>query len=335
MLKFDLEKYLGQGKETYGLRSKIEEVADKVSERGYSNVFFMGVGGTTAELAPVKEIMEIYSDLPVYLENAAELVLKGNKHLNKDSIVITASKSGDTKETVNCAKWCKEQGIEVISFVSKKDSPLSMNSTYNIISDTNGIENSYLKFFLLTLRLLYKRGDFPNYVKFADQMANLHTNLVKIKEKFEPRAAEIAAKYYNEPYMLWIGSGTLWGEAYLFSMCILEEMQWKRTKAVTSAEFFHGTLELVEKDLPAFLIKGEDACRPLDERAERFLRKYTDKLEVFDTKDYTLEGIDDEFRVIVSPMIITTILTGRLAVHLEANTKHSLDIRRYYRQFEY
>lgn len=335
MLKFDLEKYLEYGKETYGLRGEIEKIADKISERGYSNVFFIGVGGTTAELAPVKEVMESYSDLPVYLENAAELVLKGNKHLSKDSIVVTASKSGDTKETVDCVKWCRQQGIEVVSFVSKKDSPLAMNSTYNIISDTNGIENSYLKFFLLMLRLLYKRGDFPNYVKFADQMADLHKNLVKIKEKFEPRAAEIAAKYYHEPYMLWIGSGTLWGEVYLFSMCILEEMQWLRTKSVTSPEFFHGTLELVDKDMAVFLVKGEDACRPLDERAERFLRKYTDKLEVFDTKDYTLEGIDDEFRVIVSPMIITTILTGRLAVHFEANTKHSLDIRRYYRQFEY
>lgn len=335
MLKFDLDKYVKYGEETYGLRSKIEEIADQISERGYSNIFFMGVGGTTAELAVIKEIMALYSDIPVYLENAAELLLKGNKHLKADSIVITASKSGDTKETVACAKWCREQNIEVVSFLSKEGSPLGENSNYTIISDVNGIENSYLKFLLLALRLLYKRGDFPFYQRFADQMANLHTNLIKIKEKFEPQAAEIAAKYHKEPYMIWIGSGTLWGEVYLFSMCILEEMQWMRTKAVTSPEFFHGTLELVEKDVPVFLVKGEGPCRPLDDRAERFLQKHTDKLVVIDTKDYILKDIDDEFRVIVEPMIVTTILTGRLALHFEANTNHSLDIRRYYRQFDY
>lgn len=335
MLKFDLEQYIKHGVETYDLREKIENIADLISDRGYSNIFFMGVGGTTAELAVIQEIMALYSDVPVYLENAAELVLKGNKHLTPNSIVITASKSGDTKETVACAKWCRDQNIEVVSFLSKEGSPLGEISNYTIISDVNGIENSYLKFTLLALRLLYKRGDFPNYDRFASQMANLHTNLVKIKEQFEPQAAEIAAKYYNEPYMIWVGSGIPWGEIYLFTMCILEEMQWMRTKAVTSSEFFHGTLELVDKDVPVFLVKGEGPCRPLDERAERFLQKHTDKLVVFDTKDYALTNIDDEFRVIVQPMILTTILNGRLALHFEANTNHSLDIRRYYRQFDY
>lgn len=62
--------------------------------------------------------------------------------------------------------------------------------------------------------------------------------------------------------MMWIGGAEMWGEVYLFSMCILEEMQWKRTKSVSSAEFFHGTLELLEKEVPLFLVKGEgDAGR--------------------------------------------------------------------------
>ncbi len=37
----------------------------------------------------------------------------------------------------------------------------------------------------------------------------------------------------------------------------LEEMQWKRTRPVSSAEFFHGALELLEKDVPLILVKGE------------------------------------------------------------------------------
>ena len=51
---------------------------------------------------------------------------------------------------------------------------------------------------------------------------------------------------------MFIGSGALWGETILFSMCILEEMQWKRTRYITSADFFHGTLELVEPGVPVF-----------------------------------------------------------------------------------
>ena len=52
-------------------------------------------------------------------------------------------------------------------------------------------------------------------------------------------------------------------------------------------------------------------------------------------KEFKLEGIDDEFRVICSPMILTAIVTERLACWYEYNTGHSLEFRRYYRQFEY
>lgn len=36
--------------------------------------------------------------IPVYVEQAAELVVAGNTQLNKDSLVIMGSKSGDTKD---------------------------------------------------------------------------------------------------------------------------------------------------------------------------------------------------------------------------------------------
>jgi fructoselysine-6-phosphate deglycase len=280
--------------------------------------------------------MRHYTDLPIYLENAAELCVKKDKrYLTKDSLVITASASGDTKEILEAVRMCREMGIEVAGFSKSNETPLGKELDYLIANPCGDCEDSYLMFFLLGLRLLYNRGEFPDYVRFADQMANLHTNLIRIREEFEPRAAEIARNYAKEPYNIFVGSGTLWGETYLFSMCILEEMQWVRTKSVTSAEFFHGTLELVEKDVPVFLFKGEDEYRVLDDRVERFCEKITDKLVVIDIKDYRLEGIDDDFRVICSPMILTALVTERLAAHYELNTGHSLKFRRYYRQFDY
>lgn len=135
--------------------------------------------------------------------------------------------------------------------------------------------------------------------------------------------------------MMWVGGGELWGEVYLFSMCVLEEMQWLKTKSVTSAEFFHGTLELVEKDTCVFLVKGAGACRKLDDRAQKFLETYTDDLVVIDVKDYMIPGLDEKFMPMVAPIISTALLIGRLGKHFEANTGHDLDIRRYYRQFEY
>ena len=336
LAKFNVEQYLKDGDAIYAMRSEVEKVADAVAKKGYKNIFLLGIGGTWAEFSPIKYLMEKYSDVDVYLVNAAELNVCNHKKLTTDSVVITASASGDTKEIVEATTWIVEKGIDVVAF-TKPNTPLGKVAQRIISADvTTGMcEYTYLLFDLLALRLLYKRGDFPKYEAFADQMKNIFHNLVGIREQFETKADEIARKYYKEPYNIWVGSGALWGETYLFSMCILEEMQWVRTKSVTSPEFFHGTLELVEKDVPVFLVKGEDESRKLDIRVENFAKKVSDNVVVFDTAEYALDGVDDEFRVIVSPMIATAILTERLASYYETYTKHNLNYRRYYRQFEY
>lgn len=338
MINFNKEQFLEVGQKVYNQRSSVEELADKLTKRGYDNIVFIGIGGTWAEWHPVVHVMQKYTNVPLYLEQAAEFVIrKEKKYLTKKSLVITASDSGNTKEILEAVDHCKNLGIEVAGFSGSEKSPLATRLDYHVINPGDQCAYTYLMFFMLALRLLFNRGEFPHYEKFADQMKSLFVNLARIREEFEPRGAEIARKYAKEPYTIFVGSGALWGETYLFSMCILEEMQWIRTKAVTSADFFHGTLELVDKDVPVFLFKGEDEYRALDERVERFIKKYnvTDKFVIIDTKDYILKDIDDEFRVICSPMILTSLTTNRLARHYEYNTGHSLEFRRYYRQLDY
>ena len=263
-------------------------------------------------------------------------MIKGNKKLNKDSIVITLSKSGDTKESVAIANWCKEQGIRVVAITKKAESNLAKAAKWHIpMRHENGVEFEYMLLFWLFFKLLHLRGDFADYPQFGQQLEYLPKNLLEAKKQFDPKAEEIAQKYHKSNYMIWVGGAEMWGEVYLFSMCILEEMQWLKTKAVSSAEFFHGTLELVDKDQPLFLVKGEGKARALDDRVERFAQKVTDNLVVIDTKQFSLNQIDDKFRWILAPTVCSTILVDRLAAHFEKCTGHSLDIRRYYRQFEY
>ena len=117
-------------------------------------------------------------------------------------------------------------------------------------------------------------------------------------------------------------------------MCNLEEMQWIRTKSIHDAEYFHGTLYLVYNDTSLILFYGEDETRPLMDRVLNFSKKITDVINVFDTKDIELPFTDQEYRKIVSPMVMYAI-TERLSCHLEKERNHPLTTRRYYRQMEY
>jgi fructoselysine-6-phosphate deglycase len=111
-------------------------------------------------------------------------------------------------------------------------------------------------------------------------------------------------------------------------------MQWIKTRPVHAADFFHGTLELVEKGVSVIVLKGEDPSRPLAARVEAFARQYTDKLRVLDTAQYALKGLSEETRALVAPAVLATLLE-RLSAHLEVKRNHPLTTRRYYKKVPY
>ncbi|MCM3726689.1 SIS domain-containing protein [Neobacillus cucumis] len=337
MLNFSREKYLKVTGGAIGLREEIERVVDKVYEKGFKNLFLIGSGGAVATFYPFEYMVNSTSTIPAYAEIAAEFVLQNHKQLSEESLVILSSLSGTTEETVAAAKYCKERGATTIGLTGEYNKPLADTVDFplvNFAENDFASDSNQLVLFHLIFRLMHKNGDFPEYEKFAAQLELLPEKLIEAKEKFEPKAEAFAIVYKDEPYHMVVGSGTTWGRAYSYAMCVLEEMQWIKTKSIHAAEFFHGTLELVEEDTSMILLKGEDETRPLMNRVEQFAEQYTKKLTVLDTKDYALEGISLEFRKYLSPIVTSTLLQ-RLSVHLEDKRNHSLEIRRYYRTVAY
>ncbi|MDV7748252.1 SIS domain-containing protein [Enterococcus faecium] len=332
MLKYDPIKMEERGNKIYSIRKDVEDIAKKAYENGISNIFFTASGGSVAVMQPFEYILQIKSAIPVYSITAAEIVLTGHQQLNENSLVILYSKSGDTKETIKASEYLKELNIPTIGIVSKEGTPLGELSTYTINYHDGRPQEMPLYFLIMSIMNL--NGEFPKYEQFADELKYLPKALNKVRETSDKKGKLYAEKYQNDPYQIWVGSGNLWGITYSYSMCVLEESQWLRTKSVSSPEFFHGTLELVDKDVCVTLLKTEGETRPLDERVEKFAEKYTNNFTVFDTKDYELEGISDEFRELLCAPVMWAAL-GRISVHLEDIREHSLETRRYYRVVEY
>uniref|UniRef100_UPI003AB34D4B SIS domain-containing protein n=1 Tax=Enorma sp. TaxID=1920692 RepID=UPI003AB34D4B len=257
IMNFDQEGYLEDGKALVETGKKMAAMADQIADEGYDAIFLMGVGGTWDELMQLEYLMNKFGDkdLEVYLIHAAEWNVSGHKRMTEKSVVLTASESGTTPEVLEAVKKMKEMGIRVIAMTSP-DGPIGQavgaEGCVKMASDhgSGGCEKGYYLADCFGLRLLYRRGCFPKYDLFIEQTKDIWKDLLDIRKKFEPKAEELAKRYALAPYTMFVGSGALWGETILFAMCILEEMQWKRTRYITSADFFHGTLELVEKGVP-------------------------------------------------------------------------------------
>lgn len=337
MKNFEREQYLKEFAEVMDLRPQIEKYMEDVFEKGIDNLVLSGVGGTIAIMMPVERFLKKRTAMPVYLENAAELVLGANQAITEKSLVVLYSDSGTTKETLEVATYCKEKGIPTIGVSCTDDAPLQDLLKYPIVSkgaDYYSCDGDYMRLYMIAAAFLNKNGDFPDYNEFMENLEKLPVVMADIKELVDEEAKEYAYQIKDETYHMLIGSGNLWGPTYCFAMCYLEEMQWIRTKAIEAPEFFHGTLELLEEDTSVMIFKGEDETRGLTERAQAFATKISKKVKVIDTKDYKAEGIHEKYRGDFSPAFLEAYL-GRMIAHLEDATGHSLDIRRYYRVMDY
>lgn len=337
MKNFDKERYLKVTTGAASLREEIEKCADEISKKKFKNIFLIGSGGSIAILQPFEYMINSTSKIPTFAEIASEFILQNHKQLGEDSIVILSSLSGTTKETVAAAEYCKAKGATMIGLVGEHGTPLAELVDFAI---ANYAENDFaadsinIQMYILVFRLMYNNHEFPDYNEFIDELQNVPYVLLTVKEEAETKAEAFAEKYKDENYHMLVGAGTAWGRTYAYAMCVLEEMQWIPTKSIHAAEFFHGTMEIVEEDTSVIILKSEDETRPLADRVERFAEQYTNKLTIFDTKDYELNGISPQYRKYLAPLVLATALQ-RVSIHLEDKRGHSLDRRRYYRTVSY
>lgn len=310
---------------------QVEKHVDQVCKDGYSGIFYIGIGGTVLYANQMMHIAkQLGSKLPLYIENAADFNLVGNPFFDEKSVVVIESISGDTREVVEAVDKAHAAGARVIGYVEKEGTPLYEKSDYLVTTVGGG----YYFWYTVTLRFLKNAGQFEKYDQFFKEIVHMPDNVVQIYKDADEDARAYAEKYCDEPITYLVGSGNLEDWATCYGMCIMEEMQWMRTRPISAANFFHGTLEVIERDIPVILIKGEDMTRPQMERVEKFVNTISAKVTVFDTKNFKLKGISDEFRGMLAPIVMRSAFQ-RVNVHLEHCRRHPLAIRRYYRRLDY
>ena len=331
MLNFDEAKVRQDHQNGVDMIPKVEKVVDQICDEGYDNIFLFGIGGTLLYAGQIMHTAkQLGCSLPLYLENATDFLYEGNKKFTKNSVVVIASLSGNTIEVEAAVDKAHEVGARVIGYVEVPESPLAKKVDHLVTT----VGGEYYWWYTVVLRFMKNAGEFDAYDKLTSQMKNLPDAVVQIYKDADEEMKNYAEKYCDEPITYLVGSGNLEDWAVCYGMCIMEEMQWMRTRPISAANFFHGTLEVIERDIPVILIKGEDKTRPEMDRVEKFVNRVSAKVTVFDTKKFALPGIDEEFRGVLSPIVMRSAFM-RLNVHLEHCRRHPIDIRRYYKALKY
>ncbi|HST41541.1 MAG TPA: SIS domain-containing protein [Conexibacter sp.] len=338
MLNFDADRFRAIQGGAVALAGPLRTTVGELIDGGAKNIFFLGAGGAGVLMLPAAQLLGRSSAFPVKLVHAAEIIAMGDVSLGEGSIVVIPSLSGTTKEAIEVLEFAQGKGAKVVALTGKADTPVAEKADHNFSNfaeDDTSSEMFYLTSLVIALSILDARGELDgDFETIVGELKLLPELLVEVKRAFEPRAEELATLYKDEPYHIISGAGSAWAEAWYYGTCILEEMQWIKTRPVHASDFFHGTLELVERDVSVLLFKSEDSSRPLADRVEKFVPTISDKLQVIDPAQFELPGVSAETRALISPVLLSTVLE-RLSAHLEVLRDHPLTTRRYYRRIDY
>ncbi len=158
------------------LRPQVEKIIDEVMTPDKKNLFMFGIGGTYAVLDPFMKMFKKMSTAEIYLENAAEFLTTGNHKLTKDSVVFLMSDSGNTKEIIAVLNAIKPLGCTTICGLGNENTPIEKLVDYPILylhKDPFSADADYILQLLFFAYFLEKRGEFPDYQKWTENLKNL------------------------------------------------------------------------------------------------------------------------------------------------------------------
>lgn len=318
-------------------RERAEQITARlVQDRDPDTVWFVGCGGSLYASCPVQYLLETSTArLSAVRMTSNEFNFRRPARLSERSIVVVASHSGRTEETLAAIETARRAHAAVLGVTRAPDSPLAeqVDDVFTYGSEDTVWEPKQVLLANVGHGLLQATG-FPPDPAVRSSYAALPDALLASLAAAEPQLHDIAVRLQYEPVIYVLGSGPVEGVAGCLAMCYLQEMQWMHAAAFNAGEFVHGAFEVVTDDVAVIVYAGEDATRPMAERVISFLKRYTKKLVIVDARDLTLPGVAAAARSEIAPIALGSTVS-RLAKHFAAVRGHDLELRRYMSKVEY
>jgi fructoselysine 6-phosphate deglycase len=323
-----------------GQRAHVGSVVKEAVGDGIANLWFIGCGGSLYASSSAADVMAGKGkSVATYRMNSDEFNYGAPAALGAGSLVVVGSHTGTTAETVRAIDTARSRGVRAVLGITRDpESPLAAKADHAFTYGSKHTVWEPKQVFLAQIAhsVLLASGDETQQDHDAalDAYTGLGGAILSAIAESDAGFAELATAMASKPIIYVLGAGPSEDVARCLSMCYLQEMQWIHSAAFNAGEFFQGAFEMVTEETPVILFLGQDHSRPIAERAQAFLARYTSHQWNVDLASLTLPGLPAAYRAEVGPIVLGA-LGSRIAQHFEAVTGHDLKTRRYMFKVEY
>ena len=213
------------------------------------------------------------ANLPTQIDYASEYRYK-NPYVDKNTLLLTISQSGETADTLGALRYAKERdylgslticNVPTSSLARESDFILLTNAGPEIgVASTKAFTTQLTALMLLTLSLAKARNLNPRLR--GRVVGALRALPEKITESLElkPKIIKIAKEIAKKDNALFLGRGIFYPIAKEGSLK-LKEISYIHAEAYPAGELKHGPLALIDKNMPVI------ALAPENELAEKLI----------------------------------------------------------------
>ena len=276
-----------------------------------------------------KYLIEEYANIPVHVEYASEFRYR-RSIVDKDTLVLAISQSGETADTLAAVKKAKEKGALTVGICNVVGSSIARETECGIythagpeigVASTKAFTAQVTVLYMLALRL----GKIAGMSAIEGRtLAKALTDIGKNAEQILDSSAEIekvAWEYKDADNFLYLGRGLNFPVA-LEGALKLKEISYIHAEGYPAAEMKHGPIALIDEKMPVVFLAPHDMTfeKVLSNISEVKARKGK-IITLTDKKTKDLSDLSDHLIVVPTSHprifpILATIPLQLLAYHL-------------------
>ncbi len=229
--------------------------------RDIDKVFVIGCGTSYNAGLIAKYAIEHWTRIPVEVELASEFRYR-DPVLDRSTLVVVISQSGETMDTIMALRHAKEQKARVLAICNTNGSTIPRESDAVLytrggpeiaVASTKAFLTQVAAAYLLGLHLAQVRG-----IKYADEVASIVHQLdavpgkvAEVLEQMEP-VRKLARDLASAQQVLFLGRHVGYPVA-LEGALKLKELAYMHAEGFAAGELKHGPISLIEDGTPVIV----------------------------------------------------------------------------------
>jgi len=205
------------------------------------------------------------AELPCQIDYASEYRYR-NPHVDKNSLFITISQSGETADTLAALAYAKQKDyLSTLTICNVPTSSLARESDFSLftnagpeigVASTKAFTTQLAALMLLALSLAKSRGLNPKLRGRIVQALRLLPETIAEALNSKEQMVEIAPNIANKDNALFLGRGIFYPIAKEGALK-LKEISYIHAEAYPAGELKHGPLALIDNNMPVIALAPE------------------------------------------------------------------------------